>query len=470
MLNAKVRKIPSNIDQIKVVASMSQTLFARIKKYGVHYIGDFDNIISDEIHVNYFEQVYGQLKFKKLIGYTATPLTGRKETKVVNDPELGPIEFIRPYPLSNDFDKLVQGVTEADLIEKGYLTQDFNIALKIPGMEKLVKSDATPDGYTNQSLNQVYGNEAALDILWEAYEKHGKGKKTMIFNSTTQINVKVYDFFESNNVNCQVFDSVNKSDLSRKQVIDWFKNERDAVLINCNVFTTGFDVTDVETIILNRATQSLSLFLQMVGRGSRITDVIYKSKFTVIDLGANFAKHDIWSAKRDWMRYFKGGKWKMKQNLDEMQYWRCKKCDYFNLPGTVYNEETERLHCFECGTPKPLPKAKNPRTGELIYLEKPQRPNAKRIIDYVKKIGGNSTTAFKILEEQIVDLFIQHEVDRDWYHKDMARFKIRVADIYRPVYFAIIRDNELTGKRRKYQTQLENMFNKLNERYEDQLN
>lgn len=467
MLNAKVRKIPSNIDKIKVVASMSQTLAARIKKYGIDYVGRFDNIISDEVHVNYFEKVYSQYDFKRLIGYTATPITGRKEVKEVDDPELGPVEFIRPYPLSNDFDCLVEGVTEKDLIDLGYLTQDFNVALRIPGMEKLVKSESTPDGYTSNSLNEVYGNEAALDILWEAYEKHGKGKKTMIFNSTTKINVKVHEFFESRGTDCQVFDSVNKNEMSRKEVIEWFRSKRDAVLINCNVFTTGFDVTDVETIILNRATQSLSLFLQMVGRGSRITDIIYKDKFTVIDLGGNFAKHDIWSAKRDWTPYFKGRKWKMKQTMDEMQFWRCKSCDYFNEPGTTFCEEREIMVCGRCGKPKPLPKDKNPRTGELVYLEKPKPPSAKGIIEYTKKIGGNSTTAFKILESQIIDLFVQHEVNQAQYVKDQGRFKKRVADIYRPVYFAIIRDDELKGKRRKYQTQIENIFTKIDERYED---
>ena len=231
------------------------------------------------------------------------------------------------------------------------------------------------------------------------------------------------------------------------------------------MFTTGFDVTDVEVVILNRATESLSLFLQMVGRGSRITDKIYKPKFTVIDLGGNFAKHDIWSARRDWTPYFKGKKWKMKQSLDELKLWRCKKCDYFNEPGTVFNELTEQLHCAECGAPKEQKKQKSPKTGELVYIDKPKVPTAKGIIDYTKRIGGNSTTAFKILENEIVELFRQYEVTQDSYEARQGEYKIRIGDIYRPVYFAIIHDNELTGKRRKLHTQMQGIFKKIDDYY-----
>ena len=43
----------------------------------------------------------------------------------------------------------------------------------------------------------------------------------------------------------------------------------------------------VETIILNRATRSLTLYFQMMGRGSRILE--NKSHFNVIDMGNNIA-------------------------------------------------------------------------------------------------------------------------------------------------------------------------------------
>jgi type I site-specific restriction endonuclease len=58
-----------------------------------------------------------------------------------------------------------------------------------------------------------------------------------------------------------------------------------AILTSVGILTTGFDEPTVDTIILNRATKSLTLYYQMIGRGSR--KLPNKDQFTVIDLGNN---------------------------------------------------------------------------------------------------------------------------------------------------------------------------------------
>jgi type I site-specific restriction endonuclease len=66
----------------------------------------------------------------------------------------------------------------------------------------------------------------------------------------------------------------------------------DAILTSVGILTTGFDEPTVDTIILNRATKSLTLY-QMIGRGSR--KLPNKDMFTVIDLGNNAARFGLWS-------------------------------------------------------------------------------------------------------------------------------------------------------------------------------
>src|SRR5690606_25031728 len=70
-----------------------------------------------------------------------------------------------------------------------------------------------------------------------------------------------------------------------------------------SILTTGFDEPTVEAIILNRATKSLTLYYQMIGRGSRVLPG--KSEFTVIDLGNNAARFGLWSAPVDWRQIFR---------------------------------------------------------------------------------------------------------------------------------------------------------------------
>jgi superfamily II DNA or RNA helicase len=455
ILNARRRTAPK--ETTRVVVSMAQTLHARIKKHGIEYMGNFDIIISDEVHVDIFEKVYEKYNFTTLIGFTATPITNKKEVIEKWDDELKEVlKYSRRMCMSKQYDVLITGVTEQDLIDQGYLTPDFNIALKLPNMDKLVKSDSQPDGYTTNSLNEVYANKVSYKILWEAYQKHCVGKKTMIFNATTKVNIEIYEFFIEQGVNCKVFDSVNNiHGMSRKEIIEWFRNEKDAILINCNVFTTGFDVDDVEVIMLNRATKSLSLYLQMVGRGSRISEKIFKDKYYVIDLGQNFAEHGLWSLKRDWYHYFKPGEFKLVNQSDALDLWECKECGYYNEAGTLFIEDVG-IVCNNCNEPRSQGKKGQAKDGELVVITKKRPPNAKHIIEYTKRVGEDANFAFKLLEKLVVDLFLDYSITQDFYHERANRFYKRISDICRPVYFAIINDDELPGhKRKKLKTRID---------------
>ena len=76
----------------------------------------------------------------------------------------------------------------------------------------------------------------------------------------------------------------------------------DAILTSVSILTTGFDEPTVESIILNRATRSLTLYFQMSGRGSRVLPG--KKEFNVIDLGNNIARFGQWQEPIDWQEIF----------------------------------------------------------------------------------------------------------------------------------------------------------------------
>lgn len=89
----------------------------------------------------------------------------------------------------------------------------------------------------------------------------------------------------------------------RKDILKWFKNTPGGILSSVSILTTGFDEPSVESIILNRATRSLTLYFQMIGRGSRVRGD--KNTFKVIDLGNNAIRFGPWSQPVDWQHIFK---------------------------------------------------------------------------------------------------------------------------------------------------------------------
>jgi len=449
VLTSKENTLKLNTD---IVIAMVQTLYARIDNYGVDYIGHFDNIILDEIHVDIFKKVFSLYNYKKLIGFTGTPVLNKKKYFEING-----LEYVEPLTLSETFEVVVCGPFTSELIASGYLVKDHNIVLDLPDFDKLKESDKQPDGYTSKSLNDVYANSASFDILKKAYHEYCKGKKTLIFNSSNKVTKFVYDNFKKLGLNVKLYDTSGNTTVNeetgkkytRDEIVEWFNKEKDAILINTNVFTTGFNVTDVECIIVNRATKSLALWIQMVGRGSRTTDKVFKDYFTVIDLGQNIYNHGIWSLDRNWHDYFNSPGPKLRQQNDMLATWTCVNCGYINLK-TELNCSGCKLS-FEEANPTVV-KDKKFKEGNLRVLCEMPPPSGNAILRYSILKKEDAAFAYNLAEIKIIELFEYYKVTPEFYLNKKEDFDKRIEDIFRPIYFTI-KKSELQGnKRRKLST------------------
>jgi superfamily II DNA or RNA helicase len=112
----------------------------------------------------------------------------------------------------------------------------------------------------------------------------------------------VYDTFRNAGYDIRHLDNKNTA-AERREILKWFRDTPNAVLTSVGILTTGFDEPSVEAIILNRATRSMTLYYQMIGRGSRIFGK--KDEFTVIDLGNNVARFGLWEGFVDWKSIFR---------------------------------------------------------------------------------------------------------------------------------------------------------------------
>ena len=135
----------------------------------------------------------------------------------------------------------------------------------------------------------------------EAYEDIAKGTKTLIFNNGINTSRYVYEVFKKAGYDIRHLDNKN-TPTERQEILKWFSETPDAILTSVSILTTGFDEPTVETVILNRATRSLTLYFQMIGRGSRILPD--KDEFTVVDLGNNVARFGPWDGPIDWQEIF----------------------------------------------------------------------------------------------------------------------------------------------------------------------
>ena len=245
-------------------------------------ISDIGLVIIDEAHYNSFTKLFKFFNKSFILGVTATPLSSSME-----------------LPMTDNYDELIVGETIESLIENRFLARAEMFSYNV-GLTSLVVG-ANGD-YTVKSSEDLYTDNDMLTKLLQAYEERSKGKKTLIFNNGINTSLHVYDTFRAAGYPVAHLDNTN-SKKERALILKWFKNTPDAILSSVSILTTGFDEPTVESIILNRATKSLTLYYQMIGRGSRILKD--KSTFNVIDLGNNFHRFGAWGDDLDWQKIFR---------------------------------------------------------------------------------------------------------------------------------------------------------------------
>ncbi len=280
VINSQVKEIPDHRDYMCFVA-MVETLNNRLNDEKVS-LEDVGLVIIDEAHYNSFRKLFKYFEDCFILGVTATPLSSSVK-----------------LPMNDSYDELLVGSSIQSLIDKKYLAKANTLSYDV-GLGTL-KIGVNGD-YTVASSEELYNSVLMRSKLLYAYEQTSKGKKTLIFNNGINTSQYVFETFRSEGYDVRHLDNTHTKK-ERQDILHWFKHKPDAILTSVSILTTGFDEPTIESIILNRATRSLSLYLQMIGRGSRILP--NKTTFQVIDLGNNIARFGPWSSDFDWQKIFK---------------------------------------------------------------------------------------------------------------------------------------------------------------------
>lgn len=280
IINSEIKTLDDQ-DEFPCFIAMVETLNNRLHD-DENFIKDVGLVIVDEAHYNSFRKIFQFYEEANILGVTATPLSSN-----------------RALPLNDNYHKLIVGESIANLIEGGFLSdaETFTYDVNLHGLKIGSNGD-----FTVSSSELVYGNYFMQEKLLFAYEEVAIGNKTLIFNSGIETSMRVEEMFKKRGYPIRHLDSTF-SDKDRKDVLSWFKETKDAILTSVGILTTGFDEPTVETIILNRATRSLTLYHQMIGRGSRRLPT--KSTFKLIDLGNNVRRFGIWQDYINWQDAFK---------------------------------------------------------------------------------------------------------------------------------------------------------------------
>lgn len=279
IIDSTVKKV-SRKDRCGCYVAMVETLKNRIDD-GQIDVNNVGLVIIDEAHHNSFHKLLDKFKYARIVGVTATPLS--------SDVNL---------PLRKYYDEMILGEGIASLIEQQYLAKPttWRYDVELNTLKTGIHGD-----FTVSTSDELYSSPSMLELLMHAYESHSKNKKTLIFNNGIFTSKKVCQVFEDKGYSIRHLDNQTPA-AERAEILKWFKTTKGAILSSVSILTTGFDEPTIQSVILNRATNSLTLYHQMIGRGAR--RLANKKTFSIVDLGNNTDRFGEWNAALDWQNIF----------------------------------------------------------------------------------------------------------------------------------------------------------------------
>ena len=348
VIDSTVKEV-TNEEKYSCFVAMVETLNNRIKEEKAD-LEDIGLVIVDEAHYNSFRKLFKHFEKCFILGVTATPLSSN-----IN------------LPMHEIYKDLIVGEKITSLIEKGFLAQantySYNVNLST------LKIGANGD-YTVKSSEELYTKNEMQSKLIGAYEATSKGKKTLIFNNGIHTSRHVYEVFKRAGYKVNYIDNTNTKE-ERKQVLAWFKNTPDAILTSVGILTTGFDEPTIESIIINRATKSMALYFQMIGRGSRVIDD--KKEFSVVDLGNNMSRFGLWTDDVDWQLIFKNPSYFLENLISDDEIERNFKYEMPESIKTMFSKSND----FTFDVQKEYKEAMNNGEKSKVVLEKSIAQHAK---------------------------------------------------------------------------------------------
>ena len=177
--------------------------------------------------------------------------------------------------------------------------------------------------------------------IWTAgvlqfWQQHGEDRQTIVYAVSVKHALNLIAVFGDAGIPAGVLLSDTPGTV-RAKLIDQFQDGTVKVLINVAVATEGFDLPDVGCVVLTRPTMSLSLYLQMVGRGLRPKQG--DGDCVILDLAGNSLRHGLPEEDRVWSLQPRG---KERPPGEFPSVW-CPHCEYLSSAGSH--------QCSNCGAP-----------------------------------------------------------------------------------------------------------------------
>lgn len=246
-------------------------LVASVDTLGARKIApEADLLIIDEAHLTQgkrYAWLIGHYKKSFMLSVTATPHLKSGMRHLADD--------------------VVYPISLKELIHQGYLSKP---KYYVPTKLDLSSVRVRKGEYVEEDLERVVKEANIFGDVISTYKSLAPGKPAICFCISIAHSRQMLSAFSEAGISAMHLDADSPDDY-RDEVIAKLKSKEISIITNVNILSTGVDIPEIEVIISCRPTKSYNLWIQQVGRGTRITET--KKEFFVLDHANNTEEHGM---------------------------------------------------------------------------------------------------------------------------------------------------------------------------------
>lgn len=179
-------------------------------------------------------------------------------------------------------------------IHDGYLCELNGVRVKTQIELKGVKK--TGGDFNQGQLEEKVDTPQRNTLIVNKYKEYAHGRQAIAFCVSKKHAARLSEKFEMFGYKSTFLTSDNTKE-ERVKIIGDFKAGKIDVLCNVMILTEGFDHPNVGCVIQARPTQSLTVFMQQIGRGTRLKTPEFVNKFgqncIILDIIDVTGKHNV---------------------------------------------------------------------------------------------------------------------------------------------------------------------------------
>lgn len=248
-------------------------LLASQEKYG-----PFGTIIVDEAHhapaPSWTKMLTGLGAFNPYgplaVGFTATPERDNGKTLGV-------------------WEKVVDYMSIREAIYEGHLVPILPAVVVETEMD-MTHVRKTGGDYSDGDLGREIEESGAIAQMADAVVQHAADRKGVAFLPTIRTSELLAEALRARGIRAEHVDGATPTE-ERRAILARLKTGETQWVTNCAVLTEGFDEPSISCVLVGRPTRFHGLYVQMVGRGTRLAPG--KRDLLVIDIVGASQRHEL---------------------------------------------------------------------------------------------------------------------------------------------------------------------------------